>query len=119
MPTTSFQGPICTAVNHTNLWCHPVGALQYYYSSHRNIPLLWLITGVIMRAKTKSTFTPKTGYQPLFPSRGPVSGDLAVKLRSVVGTRCLQRWRFLCGFGGPFLGPYYGPKFGPMFLFPY
>ena len=28
MPTTSFKGPIFRAVNHTSLWCHPVGVLQ-------------------------------------------------------------------------------------------
>ena len=52
------------------------------------------LSGVIVGANSKSTFAPKTGYQPLFPSRGPVPGDLAGKFCSVVGACCLQRWRF-------------------------
>ena len=47
-----------------------------------------------MGANFKSIFAPKTGYQPSFPSRGPVPGDLAGKFCSVVGARCLQCWRF-------------------------
>ena len=52
------------------------------------------LSGAIVGANSKSTFAPKTGYQPPFPSRGPVPGDLAVKFCSVVGARCLQCWRF-------------------------
>ena len=51
-------------------------------------------SGVIVGANFKSIFAPKTGYQPSFPSRGPVPGDLAGKFCSVVGARCLQCWRF-------------------------
>ena len=52
------------------------------------------LSGAIVGANSKSTFAPKIGYQPPFPSHGPVPGDLAVKFCSVVGARCLQCWRF-------------------------
>ena len=57
-----------------------------------------------MGASSKSTFAPKTGYQPLFPSRGPIPGDLAVKFCSVVGARCLQGWRFFVRVRWPRFG---------------
>ena len=59
-----------------------------------------------MGAKSKSAFTPKTGYQPLFPCRGPVPGDLAMKFCfcSVVGARCLQRWRLFVQVPWPIFG---------------
>ena len=62
------------------------------------------LSGVIVGANSKSTFAPKTGYQPLFPSRGPVPGDLTVKFCSVVGARCLQRWRFFARVWWPIFG---------------
>ena len=75
--------------------------LYYYYSSHRQVGPFTIIhiskiglSGVIVGANFKSIFAPKTGYQPSFPSRGPVPGDLAGKFCSVVGARCLQCWRF-------------------------
>ncbi len=90
------------------------------YSSHRNDPLPLVmsqecpftvihvgkigISGVIAGANSKSTFAPKTGYQPLFPSRGPVPGDLAMKFCSVVGARCLQGWRFFVRVRWPRFG---------------
>ena len=54
------------------------------------------ISCVVVGANSKSTFAPKTGYQPLFPSRGSVPGDLAMKFCSFFGTRCLQCWRSFC-----------------------
>ena len=65
-----------------------------------------IITGVSMGAKSKSAFTPKTGYQPLFPCRGPVPGDLAMKFCfcSVVGAHCLQRWRLFVQVPWPIFG---------------
>ena len=62
------------------------------------------LSGALVGANSKSTFAPKTGYQPLFPSRGPVPGDLTVKFCSVVGARCLQRWRFFARVWWPIFG---------------
>ena len=61
-------------------------------------------SGVIVGANFKSIFAPKTGYKPSFPSRGPVPGDLAGKFCSVVGARCLQRWRFFARVWWPIFG---------------